>query len=135
MLTKKNFLVVSIVLAVFEVTTYLLGTYLPVQGNDYATINMFADAFWNTISVLPLFVFSVVTYFLRGETFRLWSWFAIFWVPVSTVLAYMTPESHNFVSTGPALTAIVLATTFVLVSLFIIIISSLYYRARDQKGK
>lgn len=43
--------------------------------------------------VLPLTFFSIVTYFMRDEVFKIWAWFSIVWIPVSVLLIATAPNS------------------------------------------
>ncbi|OGG78281.1 hypothetical protein A3A36_02940 [Candidatus Kaiserbacteria bacterium RIFCSPLOWO2_01_FULL_52_12b] len=46
----------------------------------------------NFLPVIPLFLFSLVTYRMRDEVYRTWSRFAYVWIPLSMVLILLSPE-------------------------------------------
>ena len=47
------------------------------------------------VPILPLFIFSLITYKMREEIFRVWSMFAVIWIPLSMFLILIAPEYGN----------------------------------------
>lgn len=85
------------------------------------------------IPVLPVFIFSLITYFMRDSVYKAWARFAVVWVPVSMLLILMTPEASGG-GFGPALsfgksdTALIVSALFILISAGIIVVQ--YIRTR-----
>ena len=94
MMTKRNGLIVSSVLfAIFAVATLFQSTCdYKAQGFCW----QYWDQVWTLIEILlitaPLFVISLLVYFLRDEIFRAWFKFAVVWVPLTILLTLMAPE-------------------------------------------
>ena len=80
-----------------------------------------------------LLLFSLITYFLREEVFRAWLRFAYVWIPLSLVVIYL---SAGWTGGGFGIpnvldqetVAIIFSGLFVIISLFIILIS--WFRSR-----
>jgi len=73
----------------------------------------------------PIFLFSIITYFLKDEIFKSWSKFTYVWLPLSIILTSITPDSRGgfFVSLwDPEMTAIFMTGLYALISLIIIIV-------------
>lgn len=82
------------------------------------------------IPIIPFFLFSLTTYFLRDEVFKLWIKFAIPGVLVSMLLIFITPESTGGgfgpqIAIGKGDTALVTSVFFIIISIFIIGIKQL----------
>lgn len=81
----------------------------------------------------PFFLFSCLTYFLREEVFRTWLRFAYVWIPLSLIVIYL---SAGWTGGGFGIpnvldqetVAIIFSGLFVIISLFIILIS--WFRSR-----
>lgn len=71
-----------------------------------------------------VFLFSIITYFLKESVFRSWVNFAKWWVPLQIFLVLITPESSGgyFVSLiDKQFVAIILSGVFATISLIIVI--------------
>ncbi len=87
------------------------------------------------LPIFPLFFFSLVTYFMREEVFRLWVKFAIPGVLLSMLLVFLTPEGSagGFgpqIVFGKSDTALAASALFSLISIIIILIA--WWRARSK---
>jgi hypothetical protein len=74
---------------------------------------------------MPLFLFSLITYFLREEVFRAWLHFAYGWIPLSIVLILLASGSSGGGFGIPNVldqefVAIILAALFAIISLAVI---------------
>lgn len=83
--------------------------------------------------VLPAFIFSLITYFMRDAVHKAWARFSLVFVPVSMLLILITPESGGggfgpSISFGKGDTAFLASVLFVLISMGIIIVQ--YIRTR-----
>ncbi|MBM3260944.1 hypothetical protein FJY93_00835 [Candidatus Kaiserbacteria bacterium] len=77
------------------------------------------------LPIIPLFFFSLITYKMRDVVTQAWMRFALVWIPLSIVLAALTPDSPagGFgpqISLGKGDTVFVMSLLFVLISLTII---------------
>ncbi|MCX6735762.1 MAG: hypothetical protein NTZ13_01640 [Candidatus Parcubacteria bacterium] len=77
----------------------------------------------------PVFLFSLITYPLREETFRSWLHFAKWWVPMSVLLVLITPDGQGG-GYMPSLidkqvVAFLTSAIFTLISLIIVIYKSI----------
>ncbi|MFA5652071.1 MAG: hypothetical protein WC933_01785 [Candidatus Paceibacterota bacterium] len=73
---------------------------------------------------VPIFIFSLITYFLKDEIFKTWSKFTYVWVAISIILTLITPGGSGsfFVSLwDQQMTAIVMSGLFIFVSIIIVI--------------
>lgn len=82
-----------------------------------------------------VFVFSLITYFLREEVFRSWLHFAYWWLPLSVVLIWWAAGTSGGGFGMPNIldqetVAFVFSALFALISLLIIIIKSLILHFR-----
>lgn len=88
---------------------------------------------------VSLFLFSLVTYFMREEVFRTWAWFALPWTALSMVLIYLTPEYSGGGGFGPQIvlgkgdTALAMMALFVVISI-IVIVSARIVSARKARA-
>jgi hypothetical protein len=76
-------------------------------------------------------LFSFITYKMRDEVSHAWINFTKWWVPLQILLVLLTPESSGgyfVVILDKQFTAIILSGLFVIISLFIVLIS--WFRAR-----
>ena len=75
------------------------------------------------IPIVALFILSFVIYWTREEVYRTWFRFARWWVPVSMVLIFITPEYggglFNPIQKGSV--AFITSALFVVISLVIIV--------------
>lgn len=46
----------------------------------------------NLLPIIPLFLFSIITYKMRDEVYRAWTRFSYVWIPLSMVAIFLAPE-------------------------------------------
>lgn len=71
-----------------------------------------------------VFLFSLITYFLKDEIFKTWSKFTYVWIPISIILTLITPSSSGsfFVSLwDQQMTALFMSSLYVIISLAVVI--------------
>lgn len=126
MLTKKSLVISSFVFSV------VLASLILLQKNSFCYATDWCRTLWGNLNlvgyilfVFPfVFLFSLITYFLRESVFRAWANFAKWWVPLQILLVLITPESSGgyFVSLiDKQFVAIILSGVFAILSLIIII--------------
>ena len=96
MIEKKVLLVASTFVSVALVIIGSFGTYTLCSDNEKC-IEFLHLAFLNFIPILPLFLFSLITYKMRDDIYRTWLTFALVWTPLSMFLILIAPEySHDW---------------------------------------
>ena len=85
-----------------------------------AASDRFAEAL---LPVVPLFIFSLITYWPRNEIYESWFRFARWWIPLSMLAILIAPEysSDWMYSIEKGTVAFATSALFALVSLIIII--------------
>lgn len=120
----------KIILLVSGIGCGILLTFLFFVLNDTCGLNkiLCKDIYTILVSFLfmfpVVFIFSLITYFLKDEVFKTWSKFTYIWIPISIILTLITPGGSGsfFVSLwDPQMTAIVMSGLYFIISLIIVI--------------
>lgn len=101
------------------------------QNLSYSSCRIFFDGFAEVLfPSIPLFLFSLVTYFLSGAVFKAWSRFALVWIPLSMIVIAIVPEYAGDVlySYGKGLIAFYSSILFSIIS--IVIITASWFKAK-----
>ena len=128
MLTKK---IVSLVSGIISLTLFTLdriGTDKLCGGNQYTSCMQSVHSYF--VIFFPIFVvflFALITYWMREEIYQAWFRFARWWIPLSILLIFLAPEySSNILSSvEKGSVAIAMSAIFVIVSIFIIAVKLL----------
>ncbi|MBI4088995.1 hypothetical protein HY415_02775 [Candidatus Kaiserbacteria bacterium] len=129
-MTKTKVLIISAsLLALSFIVDYLYKSHLFISRK---LINLLLPTLF--IFSLPLVIFSLITYKMREEVFRAWLHFAYWWIPVSLIFIYL---AGGWTGGGFGIpnvldqesVSIIFAGLFVIISLFIILISWFRNRA------
>ncbi|MCX6790096.1 MAG: hypothetical protein NTV60_01050 [Candidatus Kaiserbacteria bacterium] len=80
----------------------------------------------NLFPIIPLFIFSLITYKMRDDVYRVWIRFSCAWIPLSMILIFVSPEySGGFgiplYSMTKGSVAFMSSLLFVLISLLIVV--------------
>ena len=122
----------------------LLGTILfillaVIQTNGFCYQNTFCNSLWSTINLIgnlliffiPTLFFSLITYFLKEEIFRIWVKFSYVLVSLSMFLVLIIPSGGGngaFPSLiDPQMVAILMSSLFVIISLILVIFGVVKY--------
>ena len=123
MIKKNILLITSGILAGFAI---VMGSFEPFRlcGDSWRncmSINYDIDLV--LIPIIPLFLFSLITYFMRDDVYRVWARFSYIWVPISMVLIFLAPEySSSFIyPITKGSVAFISSLLFTLISLILII--------------
>ena len=143
MTIKKTILWISGAVALLQVflMTFSYSSFFDSCYNNFLCRDNFLN--WVKITApylhlfLPLFLFSLITYFLRQEIARAWAYLALGWTLLSMILIYLAPEygSGGF---GPSISfdkgfyAFVLMIFFSVISLLVIIFGYIILRLRGK---
>lgn len=120
---KKIVLLISFVFSLLLFIISIKGTYYycgGVYGRCVEMLHLFSLVFF---PILPLFLFSLITYFMREEIFQAWWRFARVWVPASMVAILLAPAyaSDWMFPIDKGRVAFFFSVVFVIVSLILII--------------
>ncbi len=118
-MSKKIILWISGIatLGLFTIGTF--GTYQICSSNENC-INTLHSFFIHFLPIIPVFVFSLITYKMREETYHAWARFAYAWIPLSMLLILLAPEYSS-----DWMFPVVKGTVAFFSSLLFVIISSL----------
>lgn len=121
---------------IFRLLLFYFDSYFAVGGpchmNYLGNCNLISTLISNTAALqwplILLFIFSLITYFMRDSVFRAWAWFAIPATLVSMLLIYITPEYSGGgfgpqISVGKGDVALLTSAVFVVVSIVVIVTS------------
>jgi hypothetical protein len=129
MISKKLVLWISLIVTLF------LGLVLIIEGKDYCYQNILCEKIFNlagflsfNIFLFPVILFfSLITYKMRDEVFRLWVRFTYIWLPLTLILVFIAPEYQN--SWLPiyekGFVSFVMSAIYVLVSIILVVIKHL----------
>jgi hypothetical protein len=125
MLLKRSTLLISgvITLIFFIINTSGLDKFCPASNEKcFIIINIF---FTNFFWIIPVFVLTLIMYFMRREVFYTWLKFAWVWIILSMILVYIAPESDGNGMLHISSKAFALVSTnflFFVISLIIIVV-------------
>ncbi len=88
---KKILLLASGVLSLGLILIGTFGTHTLCGGNERC-INVLHYFFIGFLPILPLFLFSLITYRMAASVYRAWVRFAAVWIPLSMVGILFAPE-------------------------------------------
>ena len=103
-------------------------------GSWCYALNNALGAFGGTWAFLlvPFFIFSVITYFVRKEVFVPWAYFAIPWTILTVASTYLSPDDGGggfmIRFSSQAFVALIMSALFVIISTLIIGVA--YLRSR-----
>ena len=91
MLTKKVVLYLSGIIAMGLVIIGTFGTYALCNSNELC-INILHQLFLHFLPFGLVFLFSLITYWMREKVYQAWFRFARWWIPLSMLLILISPE-------------------------------------------
>lgn len=131
-LTKKRVFLISLV-GVLVITALAL-----LQKGDFCYNNPWCNKLWDTINFIgyssypfvPLFLLSLISFFLREEVFRAWLRFTYWWLPVYIIAVYFVASNSSGGFGIPNVfdqqtVSFIFSGLFLIISLVIITIKSL----------
>jgi len=93
MVSKKILLIVSGIGTVVLFVLNWIGTFKLCGGQEYGQcMDLAYDIMINFLPIIPLFLFSLITYKMRNEVYRAWLRFSYMWIPLSMLLIFLAPE-------------------------------------------
>ena len=92
-MSKKTLFITSGIGTSLLVLLNWIGTFKLCGGQEYGQCMDFAySAIINFLPIIPLFLFSLITYKMRDEVYCAWSRFAYVWIPLSMIAILFAPE-------------------------------------------
>ena len=94
--TKKSVLITSSLYVFFLVAIFLFGNKC--YHNNWCYINLSDKLLVVAVIFLPLlptFIFSLITYFMRAEVYQSWWKLTRWWIPLSIFLVLLMPEDNG----------------------------------------
>ena len=133
MITKKSLLWFSGLLTGLVILWDYVGNYKLCGGEVEVTCAHFlGNIELIFFLVIPIFIFSLITYWMRNEVFSIWLKFTYFWIPVSVIAIILTPETTgSLFEIDKGFISLVFSALFVILSILIIIISNLLNRRKS----
>ena len=86
--------------------------------------------FLNFVPTFPLFLFSLLTYFMKEEVYRAWSRFALVWIPLSMLLIFLAPEYSTDWMYRIEKGSVALATSAIFAVVSLVIVGVKYFKSR-----
>lgn len=135
-MSKKIVFWISAIISVLLLLANFIGTYklcgVETGGTMLSEIfslfkivcvDALSDIMRTFLIIIPLFLFSLITYKMRDEIYKAWFKFARIWVPLSIILVLISPEySHGLVPIEKGTISFGMSVIFLVVSIFLIII-------------
>lgn len=95
-MSKKNTLIVSL-LGTLIFVTLLFATKLGICGPENYACTDALDPIAQTLSIFfPVFLLSVITYFMRDDVYRTWFRFTRWWVSLSVLATLIIPTTRDW---------------------------------------
>jgi len=121
--TKKWILLGSGSLTVILLLVNWIGTFKLCGANEYGScMDTLASTMITFFPIIPLFIFSLITYKMRKEVFNTWRIFAAVGAPLSMLAILIAPEYGNsFIPVEKGTVALFSSLLFSIISLGIIL--------------
>ncbi|MBP6929447.1 MAG: hypothetical protein KBB77_00765 [Candidatus Moranbacteria bacterium] len=120
-MTKKSVLFVSGTVTIILIILDRLGTFRLCGANEYGScMDVLYSAIIFFLPIIPLFLFSLITYKMSEEVFQDWWRLARIFIPLAMFLILITPAyTHNWMfPVVKGTVAVALSGLFVIISLF-----------------
>lgn len=111
----------------------LIGSGVLAVGSmivDFGFYKNFPDIFSYAMLFVPIFIFSIITYFLNEQIFLAWRKFTLWWFLISFVLILIVPSEDNFFGNIKEITALFSVGGYTLFSTILIL-----YKSYKLRGK
>ena len=94
MISKKALLIVSGIITAVLVLLDRTGTDTLCRWiqQDTVCMGILYSTIMNFFPIIPLFLFSLITYKMRDEVYHAWLRFAYVWIPLSMLAIFVAPE-------------------------------------------
>jgi hypothetical protein len=122
---KKKVLLISFIILVMSVIAIFSRQIGLCPIYSYSNCAYFFDSFFMILfPIIPLFVFSLITYKMQDSVFQAWWSFARIWIPISMLAILVSPSNtHNWMfPIEKGTVAFFSSVLFAVISLILIII-------------
>ena len=129
MISKQKLLLGSGLASAVLLAANYMGTFQLCGAKQYGScMETLASTIIVLIPILPLFLFSLITYWMPETIYRAWFKFALVWIPLSMLLIFISPEysSDWMYRIEKGTVAFGMSALFVIIS--ILIIGGMYVR-------
>jgi len=128
---KTKLVLVSGVISIVLILIYI-GTY-STCNNVFECTEVLYAAMLVLFPIIPLFIFSLITYKMREEVYQVWWKFARIWIPLSMLAVIISPSYGNWmIPIEKGTVAFALSVLFVIISLVLIIWQSVKERRKES---
>ncbi len=134
-MTKKIIFLISSIIGAGLIVVDYMGTYFWCDyfirsGHEGSCPFFLSDAIYILFPIIPLFIFSLVTFKMQDKIFQKWWKFARIWVPLSMLAVFISPSySHNWMF------PIEKGTVSFLLSLLFVVISAISIAYETYKAR
>jgi len=135
LVTKKNVLWISGFVTVVLFILDQIGTFRLCGSVEYGRcMDTLYDVLIVFLPTLPLFLFSLITYWMQDEIYRAWFRFARWWIPLSMLLIFLAPDYSGdwLFPTDKGRIAFLVSLLFVVIS--IVLIAYRFYTMRKKSS-
>ncbi len=123
--SKKIILIGSGVLATALIAAFVVQYFCIQKDWNNQSCYFLPGSLWAyTFIFIPIFIFSIITYFLNEKTFIVWRKFTLWWLLFSFILILIAPTEDNFFGNIKELAGFISAGGFVLFSTLLILYKS-----------
>jgi hypothetical protein len=131
MCSKKTLLIVSGAITVVLFVLNWVGTFKLCGGQEYGQCMDFSyGAIINLLPVVPLFLFSLITYKMRDDVYRAWLRLAQWWIPLSMLAIFLAPEYSSDWMFSIVKGTVAFFSSLLFVAISIVLILWKYFAAR-----
>ncbi|GEM_PF-690816 len=121
-MTKKNILIVSLGYPLYVGLVLFTDKICKFSWCDIGANALIDFLLIIFFPMLPVFIFSLITYKMRDEVFEAWRNFSYWWIPLSIFLILITPESNSVImSWGKEIPAIGMSLLYMGISIGVIL--------------
>jgi hypothetical protein len=85
---------------------------------------------WSILLFVAIFVFSIITYFLKEQTFLSWRKFTLWWILFTFFFVYISPTQDNFFGNIKELVTISSAISYTFFATILITYKSIKLRGK-----
>jgi len=130
-MTKKKLVVISGIISVVMLIINYFGVYSTCV-NIFECTEILFGVMMIFFPVIPLFIFSIITYFMQVEVFNAWWRFSKIWIPLSMLAILISPSytSNWMFPIEKGAVAFFTSALFVIISILVVIYKNLQLRKK-----
>ena len=110
-----------------------IGTFKLCGGIEYGSCMDFAyGVIVNFIPIIPVLIFSLITYWMREDVYRAWFKFVRWWIPLSMLAIFLAPEYSSSVLSEIDKGTVTVITSLLFAAISLAIIAAKYISHRSK---